>query len=133
MAKTNKISLEEQMKTLQKHFTAIVATVKDLKGTVNDLAKKVEARKKEEIDEILQTQKVIEEMIDCNAKAIKCMEEEFRKETKGKEVLEEAKDKEDKKKKDMKIQKICRYYNRGYCKFKVSADFLTSRKTVLNT
>ena len=48
-------------------------------------------------------------MIDSNANAIKCMEEEFMKVTKVKEVLEVAKDKEDNEKENSKTLTRCRY------------------------
>ena len=49
MKMNDKVSLEEQIKTLHKHFTAIVVTVKDLKSSVNALEKKVEASKNVEL------------------------------------------------------------------------------------
>ena len=59
MAKAN-IALEEQIKTLHKHFTAIVVTVKDLKSCMVALEKKVDAHETKEIESILQSQKHLE-------------------------------------------------------------------------
>ena len=50
--------LEEQMKTLQKHFGAIVSTVKHLKSEIKDLKGKFENNKLNEVREIIEAQRV---------------------------------------------------------------------------
>ena len=133
MAKA-KITLEEQVKTLQKHFTAIVVTVKDLKSSVVALQKEVEANKYKEIEEILKSQKDLDEMIKENKKAIRCMDEEFSKVIREKEVIQAQKNTckgDDGRVEDGKVDdgskekriKRCRYHNRGYCKYKLGCRF----------
>ena len=62
---------------MQKHFGGIVRTVKDLKCSVDALEKKVEGSQHTEINDIINTQKVIDEVISANADAIKRIDEEF--------------------------------------------------------
>ena len=59
---TKKASLEDQIKTLQSHFSAIISTFKDLKSNVEDLKKKLDDTKMNEVQEIIETQKVIDEV-----------------------------------------------------------------------
>ena len=64
-------TLEDQIKTLQVHFGRVVSTVKYLQKSVDDLKLKlVEIGKKEEIKEVLETQRVVEEVIVANSDAI---------------------------------------------------------------
>ena len=65
------------MTTLKKHFGGIVATVRDLRRSVEALEKKLSAQENEEIREIMETQKVIEEVIVANADAIKIIKKEI--------------------------------------------------------
>ena len=53
-------SLEVQFKLLQKHFGAVVMTVKELKVSVDALEKKMEVVKTEEMEEIFKTKKVLD-------------------------------------------------------------------------
>ena len=62
-----KLLLEEQVKALQNHFGAIVSTVKHLKSSVDNLKSLVE---KNEFKEILEAQKIVEEVIVANSDAI---------------------------------------------------------------
>ena len=139
-SKDSNISLEDEVKVLKKHMGGLVATIKDLKKTVEALDKKVSANEKEEIKEISENQKVVDEMIAANANAIKRLEGEIKKlgksksdevvgnipTEKDKTVLEvpkyvheaENSDKETKQK-----AKVCRYFNRGYCKYKFKCRF----------
>ena len=64
-------TLEDQIKTLQVHFGRVVSTVKYLQKSVDDLQlKSVEIGKNEEIKEVLETQRVVEEVIVANSDAI---------------------------------------------------------------
>ena len=82
MAKAKQASIEEQMKTMQKQFGAIVMTVKDLKISVVSLEKKVDDRQIKEIQEILEKQKGIEKVISANSDAIQRLDEELLKKVK---------------------------------------------------
>jgi hypothetical protein len=68
-------SLDDQMKTLQNHFAAIVSTVKHLKFTVDDLKKKSEENIDSEVQEKVETQRVIDEIVVANSDAIKHMKQ----------------------------------------------------------
>lgn len=121
MAKA-KIALEDQIKTLHKHFTAIVVTVKDLKSSMVALEKKVDAHETKEIENILQSQKHLEDMIKENKQAIQLIDEEFVKVSQVKEVAKEQK-KTCKSDTEENRKMKCRYYNRGYCKYKLKCKF----------
>jgi hypothetical protein len=76
MAQTTKeSSLEEQMKTMQRHFGGIVSTVKDLKATVDALKKQVEGG---EVQEIVETQTIIDELVVANSDSIKQIKSEIK-------------------------------------------------------
>ena len=62
-----RLSLEEQVKALQSHFGAVVNTVKHLKTSVDNLKSIVENK---EVQEILETQRIVEEVIVANSDAI---------------------------------------------------------------
>ena len=64
-------ALEEEVETLKEHFGAIVTAVKDLRCTVEDLKKNILPMENEEIKEILETHKVIDEVVVANSDAIK--------------------------------------------------------------
>ena len=68
--KASKMSSEEEITTLKRHFGGIVATIRDLKRNVEALEKKISLKENEEISEIMETQKVIEEVIVANADAM---------------------------------------------------------------
>ena len=72
MSKTNKkATLEEKLTTLQSHFGAIISTVKDLKCNVEDLKRKFVETKMGDVKEIIETQRVIDEVVVANSDAIK--------------------------------------------------------------
>ena len=86
------------------------------------LEKKVDDRQIKEIQEILEKQKVIEKVISANSDAIQQLDEELRKKVKdikvlqtSKETLEKVVDDDGKEKKKVKV---CRYFNRGFGKYK---------------
>ena len=60
-------SLEDQFTTLKNHLGALVSTVRDLKRSVEDLHKKYDSSKNTEVQEVLETQRVIEEVIVSNS------------------------------------------------------------------
>ena len=63
-------SLEDQFEPLKNHFGALVSTVRDLKVSVDELKKKSVTGQHTEINEVLETQRVIEEVIVSNTDAI---------------------------------------------------------------
>ena len=74
------VSLEEQFKTLQGHFGRIVATVKHLKSSVDTLTLKCEAKSQsKEVSEMLETQKIVEEVTVANSDSINKLKTELTK------------------------------------------------------
>ena len=94
-----KDSLEQQVKALQRQMGGIAKLVKDLKATVENLQKKDQVSENREIQEIIDTQRVIDEIIVANSDCIKRMEKEIKdisvKKAKSKvihDVIEEVSD-----------------------------------------
>jgi hypothetical protein len=71
MSKNTQATLENQIKTLQTHFGAIISTVKDLKSNVEELKKRVAEVKIDEVQEIIETQRIIDEVVVANLDAVK--------------------------------------------------------------
>ena len=131
MTKAKIDTLEEQFKTMQKHFGALVMTVKDLKCSVDALNKKVEGIQHDEVKEIIKNQRMLEKGILEHTEAIKQLDEELERANGGKEVIVEPKKTVDKVE-DVKISrnkiKKCRYFNRGFCKYKTKCRFFHPRE-----
>jgi hypothetical protein len=81
-------ALEEQVKILQKQFGGVVKLVKDLKLTVEALGKKLDAKEIDEVKEILDAQKVIDEVIVAHSDAIKRIDREIKDLVMKKKVVE---------------------------------------------
>ena len=60
-------------------FGGIIATVKDLKCSIEELKKRVLKKRNEEIQEIIDAQKVVDEVIVANSDAIKRIDKEIQK------------------------------------------------------
>ena len=135
MTKPKSITLEEQIKILQKHFGSIIVTVKDLKCSMDRLEKKVDEREAVDIKDIIKQQEALEKVISANADAIKRLDEELVR-RKEENVLEEVPKDIDEPVNDAgkneKKRKICRYFNRGYCKYKNKYRFVHSQKICEN-
>ena len=122
MAKTKvtKVSVEEEFSTLKKHFGGIVATVKALMEKVESLEKKLVPKETDEIKELLDKQKVIEEGIATNETALSRIDKEI--ENLAHKVNASNDRKETLRSTGVGI-KMCRYYNGGYCKYKGNCKF----------
>ena len=107
---SGKVSLEEQVATLQKQFGGIVKLVKGLKASVEAL-------------ESTGIPKEMDEIIVANADAIKRMDREMKE---IKEKKQEQKAPIDTSENEIgdgegevkTVKKKCRYFNRGFCKNK---------------
>ena len=129
---SGKIDLADQVKSLQKHMGGVAKLVKDLLTKVEGLEKKVENKERNELKEIMESRRVIEEVIVANSVAIKKIETEIIEITK-KNNCENVK-KEDlesftgvKKVKSVMVKegkKKCRYFNRGYCRYKSKCRYV---------
>ena len=62
--KVNEVSMEEEFKALKKHFGGVAATVKSLMEAVKTL-------QNNEINEIVETQRVMDEVVVANSDAIR--------------------------------------------------------------
>ena len=118
---SGKVSLEEQVATLQKQFGGIVKLVKGLKASVEALESTGIPKEMDEVKEILEAQRVIDEIIVANADAIKRMDREMKE---IKEKKQEQKAPIDTSENEIgdgevkTVKKKCRYFNRGFCKYK---------------
>ena len=112
------------MKELEKQFGGILKLVKNLKTTVESLVEKVSKQENDEIKEIIETQKVIDEVIVANSDAIHRIEKEIKEimehrldtanQSNKKDHVESANDKEET---NQVRQKKYKYFNRGHCKY----------------
>ena len=111
---SGKVSLEEQVATLQKQFGGIVKLVKGLKASVEAL-------------ESTGIPKEMDEIIVANADAIKRMDREMKE---IKEKKQEQKAPIDTSENEIgdgevkTVKKKCRYFNRGFCKYKTKCRFV---------
>ena len=78
MTKAANKGLEEEVQILKKHFGPIIATVEDLTCSVEDLKKKLSLKENDEIREIIETQRVIDEVIVANSDAINRIDKEIK-------------------------------------------------------
>jgi transcriptional regulator with PAS, ATPase and Fis domain len=124
------VSLEEEVETLKKHMGLIMRTVKDLKGTVEALGKKTVPNENDEVKEIMETQRVIEEVLVANSDAMKRIDKEIVKIMNTKEVslpvVDANKDNLESVTKANNVNKMtkkCRYFNRGFCKYREKCRF----------
>ena len=127
--KIAKLSLENEVKALKKHFGGFVATLKALKEAVEALQKNTPAKENDEIKEILKRQKVVEDGIASNADALSRIDREIDElSNKIKVTKDGINNQNDEKETGDKLQKqnnikqvqrkICRYYNKGHCKYR---------------
>ena len=119
-------SLEEQFKLLQKHFGAVIMTVKELKVSVDALEKKME--------EIFKTKKVLDEVICENKMEINRLDKELRRMHERNKASEEQNNdnrNRNKVKEDTsdKIVRKCRYFNRGFCKYRTKCKYTHPKET----
>jgi hypothetical protein len=119
--------MEEEVRTLQRQFGGMVQMMKELKTSFNVLENKVLLKENDEIQKILETQKAIEESLASNQEAIKRIEEEM-KEFAEKNVditaTHKVPDNTGNDAGEIAKTRLCRYYNRGYCKYKFKCKYI---------
>ena len=71
------MNVEEEVKALQKYMGTMVKLVKELKTKIEVLENKQEAHKCENVDDILNKQKAVEENLAINSKDMKSVEIEM--------------------------------------------------------
>jgi hypothetical protein len=111
-----KIPIEDQVKTLQRQFGGLVKLAKDLKTSVEALEKKTVPNKKDEVKLIMETQRIVGEIIVANSDAIKRINKEIEELTKNNQHFVKT------------GRKRCRYFNRGYCKFTTKCRFVHTKQ-----
>ena len=140
--KATKATVEEDVMVLKKHFGGVLATVKALMEKVDIMEKKLEQKendqikefipnKEEEIKEIVEAQKVIEETLVTNSNAIERIDMEIKElsqlggvtaapanQNDSSEVVEPFKGLSGRRNGNK-----CRYYNRGHCKYRDRCKF----------
>ena len=172
-AMATKVSIEEEVKKLQRHVGGMAKMFKDLKHSVEVLEKKASANENNEIKQIMDAQTVIDEILVANSDAINRINKEINELSKKDVVTDDTKDaleninhgqdgntKSKKSKKDVtkdtlgsinrgqekdsnkahketddecndkienKKTKVCRYFNRGHCKYKNKCRFVHSQ------
>ena len=72
----DKIPLELQIKGLEKNMGTIVKALKDLKASFTALEEKVHKSQNEEIQHLVESQNILEQVIVENSKAIKRIDDE---------------------------------------------------------
>ena len=119
----DKVSLELQVKGLEKNMAAIIKAFKGFKVSMDALEKKVNKHQEEEIKELIKTQKMLNDIVVSNSEAIKQIDIEIKRLENEREAV-----KVDSKKDEDDIRAIeakkCKYYNRGYCKYKFKCKFV---------
>ena len=74
----NKSTLEEEVRTMKKHFGGLVALVKDLKTKVEKFVEKEQLIENTDLKEILEKQRLLAELIEANSDRIRCIESEIK-------------------------------------------------------
>ena len=124
MAKKNE-KMEEEIKVLKKHVGGLVKTILDLKQEVEALKLIYDEKKINELLNILENQKTVDVAITANADAIAKLDKEILSVNCKKQ--KEGKGTSDNKTSESRVGKItkkkCRYYNRGYCKYKFKCRY----------
>ena len=122
-------SLELQVKAIEKGMGVMVKAFKEIKASMNKLEEKVDKTLNAEIQEIIKTQKNVEEMIAANSDAIQCIDSEI-----SKFQNDKAKAASDKhiNVETIKELKKCKYFNKGHCKYKLACKFAHPREVCEN-
>jgi hypothetical protein len=118
--KNKKATMEEEIKTIQRHVGGLVKNMLNLQSKVEAIEKKLEDKFIDEVNAILVKQRDLDKAIVANSAAILEIEKDILNSSKVKpsETQEDtSKDKTSDKAIVIKRKK-CRYFNRGYCKYK---------------
>ena len=125
-----KASLEDQVTLLQKQFGGLVKLVKQLKTSVEALEGRSIPKEMDEVREILEAQRVVDEIIVANADAIKRIDQEMKEIKQKPPKVKVPIDTIEKESSDIivkTVKKKCRYFNRGFCKYATKCRFVHSK------
>ena len=114
-------SLELQVQTLEKGMGTLVRAFKELKASVRALEDKMENKYNEEIKEIKENQEMLGNLLEANSKAIKKVDNIIL--TMNNENPNADQKKPEEKNKPKKELKRCKFFNSGYCKYKLECKF----------
>ena len=118
-----KTTLEERIKTLEKHMGTLIKAFKEIKFNLKALEETSDDPVSSEIKEILKSQMVIDEVIVTNSNAIKRLDKEIMQVhiKKERKIIKHSKEVEIAK---QKSKRKCRYFDRGHCKYKEKCKYL---------
>ena len=105
----------------------IVKAFKEFKVSMDVLEKKVNKHHEEEIQELIKTQKMLNDIVVSNSEAIKNIDIEIKRIENEKDASKVESEKEVDNNKAIKAKK-CKYFNRGYCKYKIECRFVHPRE-----
>ena len=122
----NKIPLELQVEELKKSMGTIVKALKDIQARVKVLEEKTTESPGDDIKELVNSQKVLKQIIEANSGAIKRLDAEivsFKNDKAKADSTEIDENKVEKK------GKKCKYFNGGHCKYKSECKFSHPKET----
>ena len=131
--KNKKATMEEEIKTLQRHMGGLVKNVLCLQSKVEAMEKKLEDKYMHEVEALLVKQRELDKEIAANSAAIKKIDEEISDSSKAKHNENAKKNLKDASKDNTSDEVIqskkrkCRYFNRGYCKYKDKCRYMHSK------
>ena len=115
----DKVEMELKIKSLEKSMRTMVKALKELKASMDTLAIKVNKNQEEEILELIKTQKMLNDSVVTNSEAIKRIDIEIQRlERKDDSKTEEVNER------GIKERKKCKFFNRGYCRYKSECRFV---------
>ena len=124
-------ALEDRVHTLEKSMGTVVKAIKEIKTEIKQLVDNGNKQQSEEIEEILEKQKVINEIISRNVKAIGRIDIEIAR--REKEVSENEIIEVDQNDKEVEVKKLemtkCRYYDKGFCKYRTKCRYSHPEQT----
>ena len=125
----DKTPLDLQVKSLETSMCTLIKAFKELRSIVKILEDKVNQPENKEIQNIMESQKILDIAMNENSDAIERINSEIRdlRNDKSKENVHK-----DDKRKTEKGAKICKYYNRGHCKYKMECRFRHSTQICKN-
>ena len=74
----NKSTLEEEVRSMKKHFGGLVALVKDLKAKVEKFEEKGKHRENPEIQDIVEQQRLLTDLVEANSERLRQIDSEMK-------------------------------------------------------
>ena len=129
-------------------MVTIVKALKEMKININELKENRKKQDDDDIKEILENKKLIEEILENHTEVISRMEDEIKRmeteKCKADVVRIDADTKDEASGEVEKVKKIkCRYFNKGFCKYRkkcrylhrknICSDYVTNAKCLQTT